>query len=164
MRLPLRKTYQYDEWPFSNYCNGNPTYLEYYTDIAHTDIAQTVTPPGQPFLGFHSTPLSALTRGTPHVPGSTGILTESGSLRYGSCTHNGMHGVNLYSYPPFKLFQQNDFNWCFLEVKAVNGTKLKGGSRCRYCVTGPVGERCDRVVIKAVHVMTHMLPDMILLT
>ena len=117
-------------------------------------------------IGFHNTRLESLVRGTPcpytEIPNGKGILVD-GRLRYGSCTHKGNSGVNVYSDGGLETF--NGFTgWVQLEVHCTNTTKLTGGRHGRYCVNGPFGQICFKAAIVALWVPLEEVPPMVFLS
>jgi len=100
-------------------------------------------------IGYHNTRLESLTNATPSWSGDigSGILVD-GRLRYGSCTHNGCSGVNIYSDGGYETFAGSQ-GWVQLELRCSNTTKLQGGRQHRYCIRGPKGEICYKASLFA---------------
>ena len=123
--------------------------------------------PQETVIGYHNTTLESLVRGTPcrytTITNGNGILVD-GRLRYGSCTHQGNSGVNVYSDGGLETF--NGFTgWVQLEVRCTNTTHLKGkGRHKRYCVRGPSGQTCFKAAIVALWVPLEEVPPMVLLS
>ena len=116
-------------------------------------------------IGFHNTKLESLVTATPSwtgIPNGEGILKD-GRLRYGSCTHEGNSGVNVYSDGGLETFVGST-GWVQLEVHCVNTTKLKNGRAKRYCVNGPSGETCLKAAIVALWVPLDEVPPIVFLS
>ncbi len=97
---------------------------------------------------YHNTQLSSLASHNHLAPGSCGILIEGG-LRYGSLSHGHCSGVNFYLDGGLETFTPGG-GWISLELYVVKAKKLKKGRAHRYCCTGPVGELCTYVEVRAV--------------
>ena len=110
--------------------------------------------PDETVVGFHNTRLESLVQATPSwtgTPNGHGILVD-GRLRYGTCSHNGNIGVNVYSDGGLDTFAGST-GWVQLELRCTNTTKLKGGAPNRYCINGPSGYSCYKAAIFALWVL-----------
>ena len=115
-------------------------------------------------VGFHNTPLAALTTPTVDWTGvehGTGILKDQ-RLMYGKCEHNGLHGVNVYADGGCETFVGS--GWVSLEVRCSGTTRLRGRREGRYCVCGPSAETCMNAVLLALWVPFEELPPLVFLT
>ena len=120
--------------------------------------------PHQTVIAFHNTRLESLVEATPSwtgVANGSGILVD-GRLRYGTCTHEGNSGVNVYSDGGLETFGSCT-GWVQLEVSCTNTTKLKGGRGHRYCIRGPGGEVCRKAALVALWVLWDETPSLVLL-
>ena len=123
--------------------------------------------PKETVIGYHNTTLESLVSGTrcryTTITNGNGILVD-GRLRYGSCTHHGNSGVNVYSDGGLETF--NGFTgWVQLEVRCTNTTHLRGkGRHKRYCVRGPSGQTCFKAAIVALWVPLEEVPPMVFLS
>ena len=59
-------------------------------------------------------------------------------------SYDGHSGVNFNSVLNYCLFNGENVA---LELEAVDSTRLRGGMRCRFCVSGPGGQLCSKVVV-----------------
>ena len=117
--------------------------------------------PHQAILGYHDAPLECLVR--PNVTGhGNGILIDQ-FLRFGTNTHGVKSGVNMYADGGCETFE-GDNAWVGLEVWATGTSKLCSGRAGRYCVRGPGGDRCRKVLLKALWVPLDEVPPCVLLT
>ena len=109
-------------------------------------------------IGYHNTRLESLTKATPSWSDAigSGILVD-GRLRYGSCTHNGCNGVNIYSDGGYETFAGSQ-GWVQLELRCSNTTKLQSGRPNRYCIRGTKGEICYKASLLALWVPCDELP------
>ena len=118
--------------------------------------------PDETVVGFHNTRLESLVQSTPSwtgTPNGRGILVD-GRLRYGTCSHKGNIGVNVYSDGGLDTFAGST-GWVQLELRCTNTTKLKGGAPNRYCINGPSGDICYKAAIVALWVLWDEVPAMI---
>ena len=92
--------------------------------------------PGETCMGvFHHTKLEYLVGSSPTAPNSRGIIHQG--LCLGTCTHEGNSGVNSYSRSGdfgFWTCNRSSPGWVALELAVNGGTKLRGGSKGRYCI------------------------------
>ena len=109
-------------------------------------------------IGYHNTRLESLINATTSWSGDigSGILVD-GRLRYGSCTHNGCRGVNIYSDGGYETFAGSQ-GWVQLELLCLNTTKLQGGRQNRYCIRGPRGAICYKASILALWIPYDEVP------
>ena len=100
--------------------------------------------------GWHVTRAQNLIARNDHrvnaMPNSNGILRDGG-LRYGSCTHGGLSGVNFFTYFPTHLVVDD---YVCLKIDVIHGTRLKGGSGHRLCSRGVFGELARTVTVRSV--------------
>ena len=125
--------------------------------------------PGESVVAFHNTRLQALVTGTrgwwSHDFGAVGegILHER-RLRYGFSSHNNCMGVNVYGDGGLETFDRKHPGWISLEVECIHTTHLTGRGRPhRYCVRGPSGRVCEKVVLRALWVPFEECPPLVVL-
>ena len=109
-------------------------------------------------VAFHNTRIQSLTRPSPEFDGN-GILVEQ-RFRFGRCSHNKNVGVNVYADGGLETFE-GSVGWVQLEVRCMNTTSLKGGRRHRYCINGPPGQVCEKVVAMALWLPTDEIPSIV---
>ena len=107
---------------------------------------------------YLNTRFESLVGTSPTSPGSRGIFVEGG-LRNGVCTHQSLKGVNIYVDSGLETFDDQG-GWCSIEVDVARATKLRGGRRGRYCVTGSSGDMATEVAAVALWVRRVELPLM----
>ena len=116
-------------------------------------------------IGYHNTQLDSLVTATPlwnGIRNGSGILVD-GRLRYGSSTHNGLSGVNIYSDGGYETFADCK-GWVQLEVRCSNTTKLHGGRENRYCIRGKKEDVCYKAALLALWIPYDEVPSIIALS